>query len=170
MIEIRPECSSDVTAIHLVNAAAFQQENEARLVDQLRDQGGLTLSMVCIQDDQIIGHIAYSPVVVEFDDGGSLQALALAPVAILPEHQNSGVGTHLIQVSLDILKAQGHHLVIVLGHPDYYPRFGFKPASGFNIRSPYPVPNEAFMLLELTAGTLENRPGVVRYRPEFDGV
>jgi len=170
MIEIRPECSSDVTAIHLVNAAAFQQENEARLVDQLRDQGGLTLSMVCIQDDQIIGHIAYSPVVVEFDDGDSLQALALAPVAILPEHQNSGVGTHLIQVSLDILKAQGHHLVIVLGHPDYYPRFGFKPASGFNIRSPYPVPDEAFMLLELTAGTLENRPGVVRYRPEFDGV
>ncbi|NMC53036.1 MAG: N-acetyltransferase [Chloroflexi bacterium] len=170
MIEIRPECSSDIPAIHSVNAAAFERDSEAHLVDQLRDHGGLALSMVCVQDGQVIGHIAYSPVMIEFDDGGSLPALALAPVAILPEHQNSGIGTHLIQVSLDILKAQGHHLVIVLGHPDYYPRFGFKPASGFNIRSPYNVPDEAFMLLELTAGTLDNRPGVARYRPEFDGV
>ena len=77
MIEIRPECSSDIASIHSVNTAAFERDSEAHLVDQLRDHGSLTLSMVCVQDGQVVGHIAYSPVMVEFDDGGSLQALAL---------------------------------------------------------------------------------------------
>jgi len=170
MIDIRPENPKDFQQIHQVNIAAFGRENEARLVDLLRDHGALSLSMVAEKDGCIVGHIAFSPMQIKFTGGSEIQALALGPAAVMPEFQKLGIGIRLIQVSLDILKAQGNSIVIVLGHPEYYPRFGFVPASQFNIKCSFEVPDEAFMLLELTAGLLNNLEGVAYYRPEFDGV
>jgi putative acetyltransferase len=170
MIEIRPESQTDIFAINKVNIAAFGRENEARLVDLLRDNESLVLSMVAETNGSIVGHIAYSPIMINYSDGSQMSALALAPVAVLPEFQKLGIGIRLVQVSLDILKARGTSVVIVLGHPEYYPRFGFVPASRYNIKCPFEVPDDTFMLLELTGGILENKEGVVKYRPEFDQV
>lgn len=162
----RRELPDDLTAIHAVETAAFGQVNEARLVDDLRNAGALTFSAVAVLEERIVGHIAYSPVTIE---GGRerFPALALAPMAVLPDCQRQGIGSALIQWSLNECRRDGHELVIVLGHPEYYPRFGFVPAMPFGVRCPFAVPTEAFLLLELQPGSLGGRQGTVRYRPEF---
>lgn len=166
---IRPEAAHDVAAIRQVNEKAFGRPAEARLVDALRASGAALLSLIAEHDGEIVGHVLFSPAAVVSGDSET-PAVALAPVAVLPEHQKQGIGSALIEQGLAELRDAGHGLVIVLGHPDYYPRFGFVPASRFGIRCPFDVPDEVFMVHELREGAAPQGGGVVRYRPEFDGL
>lgn len=166
---IRLERSDDVTAVRRVNEQAFDQPGEAVLVDTLRDHGAVTLSLVAERDGDVVGHILFSPAQV-VGDHGETDAVALAPMAVLPEYQRTGIGTAMVKRGLELLREGGHGLVIVLGHRAYYPRFGFLPASRWDIRCPFEVPDEVFMALELYGGAAADGGGVVRYRREFDGV
>lgn len=165
----RRELPGDVAAILKVEAAAFGRANEADLVDALTSAGALSLSAVAEVHAEMVGHIAFSP--VSIDGVTSIcSALALAPMAVHPDWQRNGVGSALLRWSLDECRRDGHQLVIVVGHPDYYPRFGFVPASPLGIRCPFEVPSEAFKLLELAPGVVRDCAGTVRYRPEFANV
>lgn len=166
---LRGEQACDHAAIAALNEAAFGQPGEAALVDALRAHGALTLSLVAIANDELVGHIAFSPVTIT-GDGGVRQAIGLAPMAVAPAWQRRGVGTRLVREGLERLHAAGAPAVVVLGHRDYYPRFGFAPASRFGLRWEHPAPDAAFMALELLPGALTGAAGVVRYRPEFEAV
>lgn len=117
-------------------------------------------------DDKLLGHILLTKVQI-LDGEKAFETLALAPVSVLPEHQGKGIGSALIIASFERAKQLGFSSVIVLGHPAYYPKFGFEPASRWNIRAPFEVPEEAFMAIELVPGALANVSGVVQYADEF---
>jgi putative acetyltransferase len=163
---IRPETAQDIPAIYQINKQAFDRENEAHLVNRLRENEAIILSLVAEWNGQILGHILFSPVIIT-DDDIQWQAVGLGPVAVLPEFQNSGIGSALIRAGLDELKKLGHDVVIVLGHSGYYPRFGFKPSRPFGIQWEMDVPEEAFMVAELNKGSLNGRKGIVHYHPAF---
>ena len=165
-MNIRTEKPEDVEAVRQVNIAAFGRENEANLVDRLREIE-FTFSLVAVQSDRIVGHILFSPVVVEGKCSRKLSILGLAPVAVLPNYQRQGIGTLLIREGLKECGRSGFHAVVVLGHPDFYPRFGFIPASRKSLKCEYDVPDEAFMVLELESGALQDCSGTVKYRSEF---
>ena len=165
-LTIRPEESADFAAIRQVNELAFGRPAEADIVDSLRQRGVVFLSLVAVQQSQLVGHILFSPVSV-VSQAGTFEAVALGPMAVLPSHQRQGIGSQLVRRGLEECRQMGQPLVIVLGHPDFYPRFGFKTASPFGIRWEYDVPLEAFMLAELNPGALHGRSGVVFYQPEF---
>ncbi|HLM56081.1 MAG TPA: N-acetyltransferase [Pyrinomonadaceae bacterium] len=165
MIIIRAEAPEDYAAVRRVNALAFGREGEAALVDKLR-AASPHISLVAVKDSEVVGHIFFSPATVE-SDPDDFAAVALGPMAVLPGHQNQGVGSQLVGRGLGECKSQGHDVVFVLGHPDYYPRFGFSPAAAKGIRCEYPVPDEVFMVAELRPGALGGRKGLMRYRPEF---
>jgi putative acetyltransferase len=166
-VEIRPERSGDQSGIRRVNERAFAQSSEADIVDAVRSAGAMTLSLVALLRGEVVGHILFSPVTVQ-SPNGNFDAVGLAPMAVVPELQKNGIGSQLVQRGLAELCAAGHELVVVLGHPAYYPRFGLVKASTYGIRSEYDVPDEVFMALELKPGVLRGRGGgVVRYRPEF---
>jgi putative acetyltransferase len=163
---VRPERVSDASAVRRVNELAFGQQAEADLVDALRRHGAVTLALVAEVAGEVVGHVAFSP--VEIDRGGAtVVAVGLAPMAVLPAHQRSGVGHALAREGLARLRDAGHGAVVVVGHPAYYPRFGFEPTSHFGLRWEVAGHDEAFMALELHPGALAGPPGVVRYRPEF---
>ncbi|UCH52036.1 MAG: N-acetyltransferase [Chloroflexota bacterium] len=155
-----------MAAIRHINEHAFDGTVEADIVEKLRDRGGLTLSLVATQDNEVVGHIAFSPVKIE-SEHSSFEAIALAPMAILPAYQCRGIGSQLVRAGLEECRRLGYKAVVVLGHADYYPRFGFVPASTFNLKCEYQVPDEAFMALELSKGALSNVSGTVKYQPEF---
>ncbi|MFZ5883050.1 MAG: GNAT family N-acetyltransferase [Chloroflexota bacterium] len=163
---IRPETPADIPAIFHVHQRAFGRDNEARLVNKLRGENAIVLSLVAQVDEAIVGHILFSPVTIR-DGETEWQALGLGPVAVLPEFQNQGIGSKLIRAGLAELKAQGHGIVIVLGHAEYYPRFGFKPSKPLGIQWEVNVPEEVFMVAELKEGALHGRTGIVRYHPLF---
>jgi len=167
MIVIRHETLADFEAIRKVNLRAFEQSNEGNIVDALRVAGALTISLVALHDNQIVGHIAFSPVTIESGDG-SFTALGLGPMAVLPEHQNSGIGSQLAEAGFKECLRLGHKIVVVIGHPEYYPRFGFVPAGLLDITWEHEVPEDAFMVVELNAGALAGRTGVVKFHPVFD--
>jgi len=168
-IIVRPEIVDDVAAIHGVNEEAFGGAVEADLVDVLRKKGAVDLSLVAVNRNIIVGHILFSP--AEIVSGrSSYPATALAPMAVLPAMQGKGIGSMLVRQGLRKLEELGHGLVIVLGHPAYYPRFGFVPASRFRISCPYEAPDEAFMALELRAGASPREGGKARFQSEFDAV
>lgn len=169
-MQIREEGPADARAIHAVNAAAFPTDAEARLVDALREHGGLLLSLVAEAGGELVGHIAFSPVTVTRTDGSTAAGVGLAPMAVLPRLQRAGIGGRLVAEGLRRLRDAGHRFCVVLGHPDYYPRFGFVPAATVGLRWDRPVPDDVFMAQELTAGGLDGVAGVVRYRPELDAV
>lgn len=162
-MQVRAELPDDAAAIRAVICEAFGQEGEADLVEALRAAGALTCSLVAIVDDAIVGHVAFSPVHVD-----ATPAIGLAPVAVRVAHQRRGIGDALIREGLARLAAAGHELVIVLGHPRYYPRFGFVPAHQRGISWEHPVDPASLMVLELRPGAA--RPGVVRYHPAFAAV
>lgn len=164
---LRGEQEPDRAAIAAVTRAAFEGPAEAELVDALRTAGALTLSLVATADGEIVGHVAFSPVTIT-GTAGTSSAIGLAPMAVAPSWQRKGVGTRLVAEGLDRLRAAGHRAVVVLGHPEYYPRHGFSPASRFGLRWEHRAPDEAFMALELVPGALAGIDGVVRYHPEFD--
>ena len=163
---IRPEAPEDVSAIHHVNKQAFGRENEAKLVDKLRNRGVLTISLVAVQDGEIVGHIAFSPVIVE-TGRSSFEAITLAPLAVLPACQNKGIGSQLVGAGLEECRYLRHEIVVVVGHPDYYPRFGFVQAKANGLECEFEVPDEAWMALELRGCALARRRGTVRFQPEF---
>jgi putative acetyltransferase len=166
MLVIRKEQPEDIAAIRSINEQAFRGKIEADIVEKLRDRGMLTVSLVAVQDRGIMGHIAFSPVKVE-SEHSSFEAIALAPMAILPSFQRRGIGLQLVRAGLEECRRLDYKAVVVLGHPDYYPRFGFAPASTFNLKCEYSVPDEAFMALELSNGALSGISGTVKYQPEF---
>jgi putative acetyltransferase len=138
-------------------------------VDALRAHGKATFSLVAVRGAQVVGHILFSPIRLE-SGGRSTVGLGLGPVAVLPAHQRAGIGSRLIWIGLEECRRAGHGWVVVLGHPDYYPRFGFVPASRHGLAWEHPAPDEAFMIVALRGDALPPEGGLVRYAPEFGGV
>lgn len=169
---IRQENRDDSNAVFEVNHLAFGRENEARLVGLLRESTAFVpeLSLVATWDNVIVGHILFSKIRILNDDKGEVESLALAPMAVIPGFQQKGIGGQLIRHGLGKARELLYRSVIVLGHEDYYPGFGFVPAEKWSIRSPYEVPANAFMALELVPGGLENVSGSVKYPEEFEMV
>jgi putative acetyltransferase len=163
---IRPETNADHEAIGHVHRLAFGQDAEARLVDALRDGGYVRASLVAERDAQVVGHILFSdlPIVTQ---AGTVSALALAPLAVLPEVQNQDIGSALVRRGLEDCKEQGHRIVVVLGHPHFYQRFGFSSKLASELESPYSG-RESFMAVELVPGALDGVTGRVQYPPPFE--
>ncbi|GAB5519624.1 MAG: N-acetyltransferase [Rhodothermales bacterium] len=162
---IRPETPSDHAAVFALNATAFPTDAEARLVDALRKQASPIVSLVAEQDGVVVGHILFSPVTLPHHP--SLALMGLAPMAVHPQHQRQGIGGALVKAGLAACREMGAVAVIVLGHPEYYPRFGFVPASRFGIVCPYEVPDEVFLALELTPDVLIDAGGTLQYHAAF---
>lgn len=170
MPHIRTETTADHPAIFHVNHLAFGRADEARLVDALRtDRDAFipALSLVGEEDGAIVGHILFTRIHITKDGGRAVESLALAPMAVLPQAQRKGIGGALVRAGLEAARSMGHGAVIVLGHVEYYPAFGFVPASRWGIRAPFEVPDAAFMALELRPGALADAAGVVVYPPAF---
>jgi putative acetyltransferase len=166
---LRLERESDYDAIYDVNMMAFGRPAEAELVNLLRVAAvSPFISVVAFRDDRLVGHILFIPVRVE--GGEPFTALALGPMAVLPKFQRSGIGSELVRFGLDVCRREGHEIVFVVGHPNFYPRFGCVPAQPLGLTWDRPVPTDVFMVIELTPGALRARSGIVRYRPEFDQV
>jgi putative acetyltransferase len=169
-VTIRPERAEDRDAIRAVNDAAFAQPAEGTLVDALRRGAAFipALSLVAVDDrtGAIVGHILFTrlPIV---DGAASYPALALAPMAVLPGRQREGIGSALVREGLAAARRLGHRVVVVLGHPEYYPRFGFLPARAYGIECPFDAPDEAFMALGLCEGALDETRGRPEYPREF---
>jgi putative acetyltransferase len=160
------ETSADYEAIRQVNLLAFGQDAEARLVDALREGGYLRVSLVAEQAGRVIGHILLSdlPIITE---AGAVLALALAPMAVLPECQNQGIGSALVRRGLEFCKEQGHRIVVVLGHPQFYPRFGFSSKLASALASPFGG-GDSWMAVELVPRALDGVMGRVQYPPPFE--
>lgn len=169
MISIRKERKEDIEAIHLVNRLAFGQEDEALLVQRIRESSGFIpeLSLVAVRDSQVVGHILFSRIHIETPQK-NVEVLSLAPMAVLPEFQNQGIGSELVRTGLKECRDLGHKIVVVIGHPGYYPRFGFVPAREKGLDAPFPVPDDAFMVCELVPDTLAGIEGRIKYPPEFE--
>lgn len=168
---IRPELPDDAPAIFEVHLQAFAQDGESRLVNALRDDGDINpeLSLVAVHGSRIIGHILFCPIRII---SGSVEtpALALAPLGVHQDFQYRGIGGSLIEAGLDECRRLGHRIVIVVGHPSYYPRFGFTAAKNSGISAPFPCPDDVFMALPLRSGALDGVRGIVRYPVAFDTV
>lgn len=165
MIEIRPTRPQDHAAIHAIHRQAFDGPNEARLVELLYNRDKALVSLVALLNDEIVGHVLFSAVSFE-PAQPQLNAVGLAPVAVLPQHQNLGIGSQLIVEGLEICRTAGYDAVVLLGHPEYYPRFGFARASDYGLGNEYGA-DDAFMVIELKQGVLKNVKAIVKYQPEF---
>lgn len=168
MTAVREERPEDAAAIRVVNERAFGGTMEADLVDTLRAACPERLSLVAADGEDIIGHILFTPATIT-TAGRTVTGMGLAPMAVLPERQRQGIGSRLAQRGLGMLKERNCPFVIVLGHAEYYPRFGFAPASRHGIACQWPgVPDDVFMILILDAQAMAGVTGIARYRPEFD--
>ncbi|PDY40861.1 GNAT family N-acetyltransferase [Bacillus wiedmannii] len=172
MVTIRKEQQNDYKKTEEVVRQAFLHEEfsdktEHELVSRIRKCDAFIpeLSIVAV-DEEIVGHIMLSKITIE-QDGTSVESLALAPVSVARGHQKKGIGGKLIGAALEKAKELGYGSVVVLGHPEYYPKFGFKKASKRNIKAPFEVPEEVFMVMELRENTLEGVEGVVQYSSAF---
>jgi putative acetyltransferase len=163
--QIRSETATDVSAIHAVNTAAFATRLEADLVDIVRQTTDPIISLVADDGEKIIGHILFSPVTLSGQPDATI--MGLAPMAVLPGEQRHGVGTALVREGLKRCEELGYGAVVVVGHRDYYPRFGFKPGVTFDLKSEYDVPDDVFMALELTPNYLRGRSGTIYYHSAF---
>lgn len=148
-----------------MNTAAFATRLEADLVDTLRKTAGPLISLVADDRGKIIGHILFSPVTLSGQR--DVQIMGLAPMAVLPGEQRRGIGSALVREGLTRCKNLGYGAVVVVGHRDYYPRFGFQPAATFNLRSEYDVPDDVFMALELTPNYLQGKAGTIHFHSAF---
>jgi putative acetyltransferase len=159
--QILPERPDDALSIAAVHRAAFPTDAEARLVDALRAAGRLVVSRVAVTDDGIVGHVAFSPVTI---DGRECGGVGLAPLAVLPAYQRRGIGGDLVRAGIEACRDLGVRFVVVLGWPDYYPRFGFDRADVHGLANEY-TQGPSFMVLPLSGGLPAS--GLVRYAPEF---
>jgi putative acetyltransferase len=173
-VTIRKEEPKDFRSVRQVNCAAFETEAEAGLVDALRDGGFVELSLVADCDGIIAGHILFSRLPIRLDADGqpgdaahgtTVAALSLAPMAVRPAFQRQGIGSQLVDAGLTTAREQGHCIVVVLGHPEYYPRFGFSAELAKQLHSPFS--GDAWMAIELTPGALDGISGQVEYAPPF---
>lgn len=161
---IRDEHPRDFEEVRMVNEAAFGGRDEADLIDRLREEGVVLLSLLAELEGRIVGHILFSRMTIETAQD-SVSAVSLAPMAVLPQYQRRRIGSQLVRRGLARLRESGERIAIVLGHKDYYPRFGFSCELARQLTSPFPP--EAFMALELVAGALKNVRGEVRYPAAF---
>lgn len=171
MMHIRPETVADRQAIDGINADAFGRQAEADLVRRLRREGALLLSLVAERDRQLLGHIAFSR--AHLAGAGTRQdVVALGPMAVIPAFQRKGIGSQLVRAGLNALGAAGHELIFVLGHPAYYPRFGFEPAQRYGIGCQFEAPAEAFMVCVLGEARVEGNAagGTFIYHAAFAAV
>ncbi|MEX0729454.1 MAG: N-acetyltransferase [Aquisalimonadaceae bacterium] len=165
---IRNEEEKDWAAVYVVNASAFESPAEARLVDAIRRDVRSTVSLVAEENKEVVGHIMFSPVSLTGHPG--LKIMGLAPMAVLPAYQNRGIGTALVRAGLERCRDCEFGAVVVLGHPAYYPRFGFSPSTRFGIGCEYDAPEEAFMVVELKPNYLRDNVGIIKYHPAFNDV
>lgn len=165
MIALREATGSDNEAIRGVLERAFGQPDEARLVEALRQGGRVILELVAEENEQVVGHILYSELPLE-GAGRMVRGAALAPLSVDPAFQRRGVGGALIKLSLAQLAFEGVEVLVVLGHPEYYTRFGFSAAQAAGIEHPFP-PGPHFMAMELEPGVLDGFRGRAVYAPEF---
>jgi len=161
---IRLETASDREAVFRVNALAFGREDEARLVDALREGGRVALSLVAEVDGEVVGHVLFTAMAVR-SAAGAQAAVCLGPLAVLPARQRQGIGGRLLEAGLASLREAGHAAVFLVGHPSYYVRFGFQPARVFDVH--YEDDRDAFMAAELFPGALEGVSGRAEFAPEF---
>lgn len=164
-IHIRPETADDHPAIRHVVHSAFGGSDEVKLVDALRSGGWVLIELVAEFDNQIVGHVLFSRIALATQTG-KISLVSLAPVAVLPDYQKQSIGSRLIRSGLKQLKDQGESVVVVLGHPEYYPRFGFSAELARSLHSPYSG-KPAWMALELQSGALKDIQGQVDYSPPF---
>lgn len=157
---VRPATPDDHDAIHAVEAAAFGQADEADLVDALRAAGDVVVELVAEEDEAVVGHILFSPLTTS----NGARFAALAPLAVAPERQKDGVGAMLTFTGLEMCRSAGIEAVIVLGHPEYYPSFGFSAEAAKTVTAPFSGP--AFMGLALAPGALD-RPITITYAAAF---
>lgn len=171
-VEIRREQPDDEAAIREVTSLAFESSEfghngEAGLVDKLRTEGAASISLVAECDDRIVGHIHFSPALIEWSSR-RCEGLGLAPLSVLPEFQRKGIGSRLITDGLAAAAESSSEFVIALGHPEYYPRFGFAPASDSNVSCELEgVPDEAFMIRWFKQPSSCDGPGIAKYHPVF---
>lgn len=167
VIAIRPEERDDAAAVSAVHTEAFGRPAEARIVERLRQAAGFYLGLVATDGGPIVGHILFTPVTLRGDRSSDL-VLALAPMAVRPAWQRRGIGGALVHAGLEACRDARHDVVMVVGHPNFYPRFGFVPAPPLGLSSEPAMPAEAFMVAELTPGALRGRRGVVVYGSDFN--
>src|SRR5579862_2515829 len=165
MFLIRDEDPGDYDAVRELNRTAFRGEAEAQLVDDLRRDGAVILSLVAVENDQIVGHILFNDLLIETEQA-VLHAVSLAPMAVIPQYQRQGIGSKLVRRGLELCRERGKSIVVVLGHPAYYPRFGFSTELAKNLRGPYS--GQTWMALELIPGALDGVKGMVRYPKAFE--
>jgi len=164
---LRAESLRDLAAVRDVLTRVFPTDAEARLVDALRGRTHPQISLVAeTRAGELVGHILFTPVEIRSPSGAS-KAVCLGPMAVLPEHQRQGVGSSLVEAGLSACRAVDEPIVVVLGHPSYYPRFGFEPAWDAGLYYGTPGPNPAFMVRELERGALRGASGEVRYHAAF---
>jgi putative acetyltransferase len=169
VIAVRPEKPEDASQVRNVNVMAFGQPAEADLIERLHHACTDSLSLVA-EDDVVVGHILFTPVVVE-TARRQVTGMGLAPMAVLPDRQRQGIGSQLVRRGLDILHDRSCPFVFVLGHPEFYPRFGFEPASMHGLTSQWKgVPDAAFMVLILDVRAMAGVSGVAQYRNEFSEI
>jgi putative acetyltransferase len=169
-VVVRPERPADHAAIAEVVEAAFGQPNEVKLVELVRESDGYVpeLALVAEQDGAIVGHTMFTYVTLRGEE--DREVLLLAPVAVAPQRQSLGIGSALVRAGLERADARHEPLVVVQGHPTYYPRFGFESARSHGIKPPSPdIPDAAFMVLRLAAYDARHR-GQIVYPPAFDGI
>jgi putative acetyltransferase len=166
LINIRSETNRDIDGIYHVNEQAFNRKTEADLVDNLRINKAITLSLIAEVEEKIIGHILFSPVIVQ-PDQSDYNSVTLAPLAVLPACQHKGIGSQLIRTGLKECRLLGHDFVFLVGHPEYYPRFGFIQAKSKGLKCEFEAPDEAWMLVQLDKKTSIQTGGTVYFRTEF---
>lgn len=164
-MNIRPELPEDHDGVRAINASAFESNAEASLVDTLRVEANPIVSLVAKLDGQIVGHILFSPATLAGHPGISI--MGLAPMAVAPEHQRKGIGSALVIAGIEACKQLEIMALIVLGHPKYYPKFGFVPSTQYEIISEYKVPEDVFMVCEIEQNALDGVSGTVSYHSAF---
>jgi putative acetyltransferase len=168
-IAIRPETPDDYAAVRAVNLAAFDTSAEADLADAMREAPEYVpeLSLVAELDSRIVGHALFSEVTVEQASGKRITALSLGPIAVLPDHQSQGIGTQLIEAGHQRGRERGYPFVVLIGHPWYYPRFGYVQARQYGLITIWDVSDPVFMVCELIDGALEKAAGTIHYPEPF---
>lgn len=164
-LQIRTEKKEDGANVRVVNVSAFETTSEADLVAALHEQAHPIISLVADDRGDIVGHIMFSPVALTGHP--ELNIMGLAPMAVLPEHQRKNIGSSLVRAGLDACTKSGVGAVVVLGHPEYYRRFGFLPSAPFGIGCEYEVPEDVFMVKELQQGYLRGAAGIIKYHAAF---
>lgn len=168
-VNVRAECPADINDVRVIHTLAFGQPQEARLVDALRAAPDLSpvISLVATRDEQVVGHILFTPIRIG-EPPDVAQAMSLAPVAVLPEFQRQGIGDALVRAGLAQCARLGQKVVVIVGHPEYYPRFGFRSARAAGLEAPFEVRDAAFMVWEASPGALNGIRGMIEYAAPFN--